>query len=111
MANFRGGFGGYGGGASINQIIQQAQRMKVDIENKKQEINATEFKATAGGGMVEVLMMGNRVMKSIKFKPEIVDADDVEMLEDLVMAAVNDVLAQISKKEVEDMPEMSGFGL
>jgi len=110
MNNFRGGFGGFGG-ANLNQLMKQAQKMQADMEAKKNELHATEFKATAGGGMVEVTMMGSRTLKSIKFKPEIVDPDDVEMLEDLVVAAVNDALSQIAKKEAEGMPSMPGLGL
>ena len=108
--SFKGGFGGFGG-ANLTQLMHQAQKMKAEIEAKKEEINATEFKATAGGGMVEILMMGDRTLKSVKLKPEIVDPDDVEMLEDLITAAVNDALSQIAKKETEDMPSMPGMGL
>lgn len=112
MGNFRGGFnaGGFGG-ANLGQLMKQAQKMQQNIEEKKNEIVATEFKASAGGGMVEVIMQGDRTLKSIKFKPEIIDPDDIEMLEDLVIASINDALAQIAKKEGECMPNLAGMGI
>lgn len=109
MGNFRGGFGGGFGGANIGQLMKQAQKMQQDMENIKNELNEMEFRATAGGGMVEVVMAGNRTLKSIKLKPEIVDPEDTEMLEDLIVAGVNDVLMQIAKKENENMPSIPGM--
>ena len=109
MGNFRGGFGGGFGGANISQLMKQAQKMQADLEAKKQELAETEFKASVGGGMVEVVMMGNRKMKAINIKAEIVDPDDKEMLEDLILAGVNDVLQQIAQKETENMPSMPGM--
>jgi len=107
MNNFRGGFGGFGG-ANLNQLMKQAQKMQADMEAKKNELHATEFKATAGGGMVEVTMMGSRTLKSIKFKPEIVDPDDVEMLEDLVLSAVKEALAKAEKISADQMSKITG---
>ena len=109
MNNFRGGFGGGFGGANIGQLMKQAQKMQQDMEEAKNEICQMEFKATAGGGMVEVVMTGGRTLKSIKLKPEIVDPDDIEMLEDLICASVNDALAQIAKTENEKLPQMPGM--
>ena len=109
MANFRGGFGGGFGGANLSQLMKQAQKMQEDLANAKEELFSTEFKATAGGGMVEVVMMGDKTLKSIKFKPEIVDPDDVEMLEDLTAAAINDAINQISKAESEKIPQIPGM--
>lgn len=108
---YRGGFGGGFGGANLAGLMKQAQKMQQDMEALKAELNATEFTATVGGGMVEVKMMGDRTVKSIKLKPEIVDPEDTEMLEDLIIAGVNDVLSQIAKKESENMPSVSGLGL
>ena len=101
-------FGGFGGG-NLNQLMRQAQKMQEDMARKKQELEETEFVSSVGGGMVEVKMMGNRNLKSISIKPEVVDPDDVEMLEDLVISAVNDVLGQISRKEQDSMPQMPGM--
>lgn len=106
MNGFRGGFGGGFGGANLGQLMKQAQKMQQDIENAKKEIVETEFKSIVGGGLVEAVMMGDRTLKSIKIKPEIVDPDDVEMIEDLVCASINDVLSQIREMEEEKLPQM-----
>lgn len=103
-----GNFGGFGG-ANINQLMRQAQKMQEDMERAKKELEETEFTSSVGGGMVEVKMMGNRSLKSITIKPEVVDPDDVEMLEDLVVSAVNDALGQISRKEKENLPQVPGM--
>lgn len=101
-------FGGFGG-ANINNLMRQAQKMQEEMAKTKKEIEESEFLSSVGGGMVEVKMMGDRTMKSILIKKEVVDPDDVEMLEDLIISAVNDVLGQISRKEKESMPNMPGI--
>ena len=101
-------FGGFGG-ANINNLMRQAQKMQEEMAKTKKEIEESEFSSSVGGGMVEVKMMGDRTMKSILIKKEVVDPDDVEMLEDLIISAVNDVLGQISRKEKESMPNMPGI--
>ena len=83
--------------------------MQEDMNKAKQELEESEFSSSVGGGMVEVSMLGNRTMKSIKIKPEVVDPEDVEMLEDLVLSAVNDCLGQISRKEKEVLPSIPGM--
>ena len=108
MGNFRGGFGGFGG-ANLGQLMKQAQKMQADMENAKAQLSATEFESVVGGGMVRVVMMGNRTVKAIEIKPEIVDPDDKEMLEDLILAGVNDALAKIAQKEAASMPSMPGM--
>ena len=108
MGNFRGGFGGFGG-ANLGQLMKQAQKMQADMESAKAELHATEFESVVGGGMVKVVMLGNRTVKAIEIKSEIIDPDDKEMLEDLILAGVNDALAKISAKEAELMPSMPGM--
>lgn len=103
------GYGGGFGGANINQLMRQAQKMQEDMERAKKELEETEFSSTVGGGMIEVKMMGNRTLKSISIKQEVVDPDDVEMLEDLVVSAINDVLGQIARKEKENLPQVPGM--
>lgn len=103
-----GGFGGFGGG-NIQQLMRQAQKMQEDMNRAKQELEESEFSSSVGGGMVEVVMKGDKTMKSIKIKEEVVDPDDVEMLEDLVVSAVNDCLGQITRKEKEMMPSIPGM--
>lgn len=103
-----GGFNGFGGG-NFQQIMRQAQKMQEDMARAREELDNTEFKSSVGGGMVEVVMLGNKTLKSIKIKPEVVDPDDVEMLEDPVVSAVNDVIGQIGRAEQEKLPQMPGM--
>ena len=105
MNGFRGGFGG----ANIQQLMKQAQKMQQDIEQAKKEIAETEVVGTSGGGMVEVVMMGNMTVKKINLKPQFVDPDDVEMLEDLICAAFNDAKEKIEKLEQEKLPNIPGM--
>ena len=108
MNNFRGGFGGFGG-ANLNQLMKQAQKMQEDMQKAKEELDEREFSAKSGGGMVEITMLGNKHVKKVSIKKEIVDPDDVEMLEDLVFAAVNDCVSQIEKVEEENSPRVPGL--
>ena len=103
-----GGFGGFGGG-NLQQLMRQAQKMQEDMNRAKQELEESLFTSSVGGGMVEVVMKGDKTMQSIKIKQEVVDPDDIEMLEDLVCSAVNDCLGQISRKEKESMPSLPGM--
>lgn len=88
MAKF-GGFPGMGGG-NMQQLMRQAQKMQADMMKTQEEIEAKEFDVTSGGGAVTVTMNGKKLLKSIKLKPEIVDPDDVEMLEDLILTAITE---------------------
>lgn len=110
MNNFRGGFGGGFNGANLQNLMRQAQKMQEDMQRSKEEIENTDFTASVGGGMVTVVMGGNRRVKSIDIKPEVVDPDDIEMLTDLVVAGVNDALTQIENEEKAKLPQMpAGF--
>lgn len=101
-------FGGFGGG-NLGNLMRQAQKMQEEMERTRKELDESEFSSSVGGGMIEVKMMGNRTLKSISIKKEVIDPDDVEMLEDLIVSAVNDVLGQISRKEKELMPSVPGL--
>lgn len=103
------GFNGGFGGANLQNLMRQAQKMQAEMEEKKAELEKTEFRASVGGGMVEVVMMGDKTIKSLTIKPEVVDPDDVEMLQDLVISAVNDALNQIAKAEKATMPQVPGM--
>lgn len=102
------GFNGFGGG-NIQQLMRQAQKMQEEMMKAKNELEQKEFFSSVGGGMVEVVMTGDKSLKSIKIKPEVVDPDDVEMLEDLVVSAVNDVIGQINRAEKDTMPQVPGM--
>lgn len=103
-----GGFGGFGGG-NLQQLMRQAQKMQEDMTKAKKELEESDFVSSVGGGMVEVVMKGDKTVQSIKIKPEVVDPDDVEMLEDLVTSAVNDCIGQINRKEKEVLPSIPGM--
>ena len=103
MNGMKGGFG------NLQQLMKQAQKIQQDIETAKKEIANTEITGTAGGGMVEIKMMGNKTLNKVSLKPEVVDADDVEMLEDLICAAFNDAMEKITALEKEKLPNMPGM--
>ncbi|MBO7527930.1 MAG: YbaB/EbfC family nucleoid-associated protein [Clostridia bacterium] len=110
MNGYRGGFGGGFGGANLQNLMRQAQKMQEDMQKSKEEIENTDFTASVGGGMVSVVIGGNRRVKRIDIKPEVVDPDDIEMLTDLISAGVNDALAQIEQAEKDKLPQMpAGF--
>ena len=106
----KGGFprGGMGGGMNMQQMMMKAQRMQQEIEKKQQELNETEFSATAGGGMVTVTVKGDRTVQSVKIDPACVDPDDVEMLEDLIVAGVNAALKEASDTVEREMGRITG---
>ena len=95
----RGGFGGMGMPGNMNNLMKQAQRMQRQMEENKKALDEKEFKATAGGGAVEVVMTGSHQMKSITIDPDAADPDDVETLQDMILVAVNDVWVQIEEGE------------
>ena len=103
MNGMKGGFG------NLQQLMKQAQKIQQDIETAKKEIANTEITGTAGGGMVEIKMMGNKTLNKVSLKPEVVDSDDVEMLEDLICAAFNDAMEKITALEKEKLPNMPGM--
>ena len=106
----KGGFprGGMGGGMNMQQMMMKAQRMQQEIEKKQAELNATEFSATAGGGMVTVTVKGDKTVQSIKLDPTCVDPDDVEMLEDLIVAGVNAALKEAGDTVEREMSKITG---
>lgn len=84
----RGGFG-MGGGMNMQAMMKQAQKLQEQVKQAQEEIKNTEVEGTAGGGMVTVTMTGDKHVTAVSIKPEAVDPDDIEMLEDLIVAAVN----------------------
>ena len=90
----------------MQALMRQAQKMQEDMKRIREEIDGTEYTSSVGGGMVEVTLYGNRTVKSVKIKPEVVDPEDVEMLEDLVASAVGDALNKISADEKAKLPNL-----
>ncbi len=105
----RGGFpGGMGGGMNMQSMMQQAQKMQQRMAALQEEIEAREVEATAGGGVVKVVASGKKVIKSIEIAPEVVDPDDIEMLQDLVIAAVNEAIEKADAMMQEEMGKITG---
>ena len=104
----RGGFPGGMGGGNMNAMLKQAQKMQEDITKKQAEIDEMEFTASVGGGAVEVVMSGKKELKAITIKPEVVDPEDVEMLQDMVCAAVNEALRGIQELSNQRMSSVTG---
>ena len=100
---------GFGGGAqNMNSMIKQAQKMQEEMEKAQEEIKAKEYSTTVGGGVVEITMTGDKVLKSITLKPEIVDPEDIETLQDLIVSGVNEVIRQVETETESRMNAISG---
>ena len=108
MAKKFGGFPGGMGGGNMNNMLKQAQKMQEQMIKAQQEIEETQVEASSGGGMVTVKATGKKEILEINIKPEAVDPDDVEMLQDLVMVAVNDALAKADALTQEKMGALTG---
>ena len=102
-------FGGLGGGANMQNMIRQAQKMQQEMQNKQEELANTEIIGASGGGMVEVVITGRNEIKAERIKKEAVDPDDVEMLEDLVMAAIKDAQSKVAQLNKEALGPMGAF--
>lgn len=93
----RGGYPGGGGMGNMNAIMKQAQKMQAEMAKAQEEIKDMSFEATAGGGMVKAVATGDSRIQSIVIDPDAVDPEDVEMLQDMVCAAVNEALRGVSE--------------
>ena len=103
----RGGFPG-GMPGNMNNMMKQVQKMQKQMEEQQKMLEESEYTATAGGGAVEVTMTGKKVVTKVKLDPDAVDPDDVEMLEDLIMVAVNDALKKAEDASSSAMSKMTG---
>ena len=104
----RGGFPGGGMPGNMNNLMKQAQRMQRQMEEGQKELESKEFTAKAGGGAVEVTVTGKKELSKVKISPEAVDPDDVEMLEDMIVAAVNEAMKQAEEASGALMNKMTG---
>ena len=103
----RGGFAG-GMPGNMNNLMKQAQKMQKQMEENQKALEEKEFTATAGGGAVEVTVSGKREIVKVKLSEEAVDPDDVEMLEDLIVAATNEALRQAEEAAASAMSALTG---
>lgn len=92
----------------MNSMIRQAQKMQEMMREKQEELNEREFKATVGGGVVEITANGKKELTSVTIQPDVVDPDDVEMLQDLIIAAVNETLRTVEEVTSAEMEKITG---
>ena len=110
---FPGGMGGFGG-MNINNLMKEAKKMQADMEKSQAELANKEFDASAGGGAITVKVSGEKTIKEIKIKPDVVDPEDVEMLEDLILTCVNEALRKVDSAQADqfgkyNIPGLGGF--
>lgn len=100
---------GYGGGSNNMQaMLRQAQKMQEDMAAAQAELEAKEYTATAGGGMVTATVDGKHLLRSLELNPEAVDPEDTEMLSDMIMAAVNEAVRKAQTESEETMGKLTG---
>jgi len=97
-----------GGNQNMNSMIKQAQKMQEQITDLQNDIEERDFTATVGGGAVEVVLKGKKTLKSLTLKPEVVDPEDIDMLQDLIISAVNEAVNNIDQTTEEEMNKITG---
>lgn len=98
---------GMPGGGNMGQMMKQLQKMQRDMEETQAKVETETFEASAGGGAIKVTCSGKRQILSVELKPEIVDADDIEMLQDLIITATNDALDKAEEAMTKAMSKFS----
>ena len=107
---FPGGMGGFGG-MNIGNLMKEAKKMQEEMQKSQEELSSKEFDSTAGGGAISVKVTGEKVIKEIKIKPDVVDPDDVEMLEDLILTCVNEALRKVDSAQSQEFGKFNIPGL
>ena len=107
---YPGGMGGFGG-MNLNQLMKEAKKMQADMEKSQEELAQKDFEATAGGGAISVKVSGSKEIKEIKISKDVVDPDDVEMLEDLILTAVNEALRKVDAQAAQSFGKYNIPGL
>ena len=107
---FPGGMGGFGG-MNINQLMKQAKQMQADMMKSQEDLTAKTFEASAGGGAVTVVVTGDKKIKSLTIKPEVVDPEDVEMLQDLIITCINEALRKVDSAQESEFGKYNIPGL
>ena len=95
-------------GPSMDQMLKQAQKMQEDMANKQAELEAAEYDISAGGGAVNIKINGKKEVVFLKISPEIVDSDDVETLEDILTAAINEAISKVESVSAAEMQKITG---
>jgi len=96
---------------NINQLMKQAQQMQKKLEEKQKELETSETEGSSGGGMVKITLKGNGSATKISIDPKLIDPEDPEMLEDLIVAAINDAASKNEAAKASAMGDMGGMGL
>ena len=107
---FPGGMGGFGG-MNFNNLMKEAKKMQADLEKTQTELSNQEFTASCGGGAIEVKVSGAKYIKEIKIKPETVDPEDVEMLQDLILTCINEALRKVDQASESAMGKFNIPGI
>ncbi len=94
--------------ANMNQMVRKAQKMQEDMTRVQEELETKEFTKQVGGGAMELVMTGDRKLRSVTLKPEVVDKDDIEMLQDLIISGVNEILQDIEDYSTSEMEKATG---
>lgn len=103
--------GGFPGGMNMNNLMKQAQKMQKQMEQMQAELEEKIFETTSGGGAVKVSISGKKEIKNIEISPDVVDPDDVEMLQDLILTAVNEAIRQADEAVSSEMGKITGGGM
>lgn len=105
----KGGFPrGMGGGMNMNQMMKQAQKMQEQMVKMQEEMESKTYEAAAGGGAVKVILDGKREVQEVILSPDVVDPDDIEMLQDLIVAAVNEGLRKVEADSTAQLGSITG---
>lgn len=99
---------GMPGGGNMNNMMKQVQKMQKQMEDMQKELEEREVEATAGGGAITVKVTGKKALLSVKIDPEVVDKDDVEMLEDMIVAAINEAFRKVDEMNEQEMKKVTG---
>ena len=104
----RGGFPGGQMPGNMQNLMKQAQKMQRQMQEAQQQLEESEFSATSGGGAVEVTVSGNKEVKKVTLSPDVVDPDDIEMLQDLILSAVNEAIRTADETMEKEMEKVTG---
>lgn len=108
---FKGGYGGGFSGGGMNQanMVRQAQKMQEDLQKMQEQLEASSFTAAAGGGAVKATVSGKHELTGLEIAPDAVDPEDVELLQDMIIAAVNEAMRQVDEASAGNMSKLTGM--
>ncbi len=104
----KGRMGGMPGGMNMNSLMKQAQKMQESMAKAQEELEKKELEVTAGGGAIKIKINGKKEIQDIELSPDVVDPDDIEMLQDLIISAVNEAIRQVEEMSNNEMGKLTG---